>query len=431
MVVRKRFLKWMLFCCLPVWAGPSEGMPYFQGLGDLPGGAVASRAFAVSGDGSTVVGASESASGLEAFRWTRAGGLVGLGDLPGGEFRSIGQGVSRDGSVIVGTGSTAAGNEAFRWTGAQGITSISGHSGDATFLFANAVSADGSVVVGGGTTGPFQGIQPVVWTATTGIYSLGLAPGTIVGSASAISADGSVVAGTASNSGQGAGTEGTRWTAGTGNVKLGDIATDAPPPGTRLAGISGDGTTLVGNSSGNGGVIWTEAAGFQLLNEPVPGSTFLHAASGDGAIVVGTSIFVDDLLAVELNATIWDSANGHRLLADVVTNEFGIALAGWELSRAESISEDGRTIVGRGFNASGIEEAWILVIPEPTSAVLLGFGFVGLAARRGAAGRSCQKRARRRCRMVFLFGLSAFRAHPSLAIPLGRSRRRYSAPAGP
>lgn len=58
----------------------------FQGLGDLTGGAVLSRAYGTSNDGSIVGGESNSSSGLEAFRWTPGGGMVGLGDLAGGSF---------------------------------------------------------------------------------------------------------------------------------------------------------------------------------------------------------------------------------------------------------------------------------------------------------------------------------------------------------
>ena len=50
----------------PAWALPS----FFLGLGDLPGGATASYPWAVSADGSVVVGHSQSGSGPEAFRWT-------------------------------------------------------------------------------------------------------------------------------------------------------------------------------------------------------------------------------------------------------------------------------------------------------------------------------------------------------------------------
>jgi probable HAF family extracellular repeat protein len=75
----------------------------FQSLGYLPGGTfLSSSAYAVSADGTTVVGTSQSSNGLEAFRWTARSGMIGLGDLPGGGFRSVAYGVSADGSVIVG-----------------------------------------------------------------------------------------------------------------------------------------------------------------------------------------------------------------------------------------------------------------------------------------------------------------------------------------
>ena len=71
------------------------------GLGDLPGRSFDSFAHNVSANGSVVVGISDSASGFEAFRWTKAGGMVGLGFLPG-DVESDAFGVSADGSVIVG-----------------------------------------------------------------------------------------------------------------------------------------------------------------------------------------------------------------------------------------------------------------------------------------------------------------------------------------
>ena len=94
--------------------GAAMAGPSFQGLGDLPGGGVSSSAFRVSSDGSTVVGRSSSASGVEAYRWTAGGGIVGLGDLPAGSFSSTANAVSADGSVIVGRGSSALGAETMR-----------------------------------------------------------------------------------------------------------------------------------------------------------------------------------------------------------------------------------------------------------------------------------------------------------------------------
>ena len=60
--------------------------PSFTGLGDFAGGTFQSVASSVSADGSVVVGWGNSATGQEAFRWTRESGLVGIGDLPGGAF---------------------------------------------------------------------------------------------------------------------------------------------------------------------------------------------------------------------------------------------------------------------------------------------------------------------------------------------------------
>ena len=67
-------------------AASAIAQPLFQGLGDLPGGEFVSRAAAISGDGSTVVGNSWSANGPEAFAWRVEQGLAGMGDLDDGAF---------------------------------------------------------------------------------------------------------------------------------------------------------------------------------------------------------------------------------------------------------------------------------------------------------------------------------------------------------
>lgn len=94
-----------------VWLGNSavgafagSGFPQLYNLGDLPGGQNFSIVQSISGDGSTVVGSSGSASGNQAVRWTAGSGLIGLGDLPGGLFQSESRGVSADGQVISGHG---------------------------------------------------------------------------------------------------------------------------------------------------------------------------------------------------------------------------------------------------------------------------------------------------------------------------------------
>lgn len=131
----------------------------FTPLGDLPGGAPnrGGAARAVSGDGSVVVGGSESAAGYtEAFRWTRETGMIGLGYLPGG-FTSYALGVSSDGAVVVGGGNSATGPKtAFVWTkekgmqpvadvlAANGVKNVSGW----TLEEATGISADGKTIIG-------------------------------------------------------------------------------------------------------------------------------------------------------------------------------------------------------------------------------------------------------------------------------------------
>src|SRR5207247_5278902 len=122
-------------------------------LGDLPGGVFDSRANAVSGDGSVVVGTGHSASGSQTFRWT-SGGMVGLGVLPGGNFSEPG-GVSGNGSVVVGHSGDAfapAQVKAFRWTAGSGMVGLGVLPGD-TSSSASGVSADGSIVAGASSIG--------------------------------------------------------------------------------------------------------------------------------------------------------------------------------------------------------------------------------------------------------------------------------------
>ena len=64
------------------------------------------------------------------------------------------------------------------------------------------------------------------------------------------------------------------------------------------------------------------------------------------------------------------------------TIELGLDSDGSDLISAEGISADGLTIVGFGTNPSGDIEAWIAVIPEPSTALLLASGLAALAVGR-------------------------------------------------
>jgi len=341
----------------------------FQGLGDLPGGIFSSGAAAVSADGSTVVGAGNSASGQEAFRWTSASGMVGLGDLPGSDFLSFALGVSADGSVVVGASRSSSGSlylEAFRWTSGGGMVGMGNLS-----EYAWDVSADGSVIVGDG--GSDLGREAFRWTSASGMVGLGDLPGGYFSSeAHGVSADGSVVVGR-SDSGL---PEAFHWTSASGMIGLGDLAGGMYT--SEAYDVSADGSTVVGWASSDsvpGGAWeafrWTSASGMVGLGF-LPGGNYSVAydVSSDGSVVVGFSRIAD----FSFKAFIWDPNNGMRNLKEVLVNDHGLDLTGWTLTRARGISDDGLTIVGTGYNPSGDTEAWIVKLDrEPlVFAIVIG-----------------------------------------------------------
>jgi probable HAF family extracellular repeat protein len=132
------------------------------GLGDLPGESFFSQPYAVSSDGSVVVGWSDSAAvaGYEAFRWTEGGGMAGLGVLPG-FTSSLAYGASTGGSIVVGKSSDMTGSAAFLWDATHGMRSlrdvlVSDYGLGASLAgwsltSANDISADGQFIVGSGT----------------------------------------------------------------------------------------------------------------------------------------------------------------------------------------------------------------------------------------------------------------------------------------
>jgi probable HAF family extracellular repeat protein len=96
-------------------------------------------------------------------------------------------------------------------------------------------------------------------------------------SATGISGDGSVVVG--DSTGDGSNYSAYRWTSGGGTVPL---------DGFRAQGVSGDGSVIVGFQNDAGGthaVRWTQATGAVQLGG---GTHFANGANEDGSVVVGT-----------------------------------------------------------------------------------------------------------------------------------------------
>lgn len=102
--------------------------------------------------------------------------------------------------------------------------------------------------------------------------------------------------------------------------------------------------------------------------------SFATDASLDGSVIVGAGTSVSGL-----EAFVWDPSNGMREL-DQVLMGLGPDLTGWTLEEARGVSHDGLTVAGYGTNPSRRNEAWIAVLPEPSTGALLGAGLGVLAA---------------------------------------------------
>ena len=148
------------------------------GLGDLPGGNSYSVALGISRDGSTIVGVSSGSNGTESVRWDGgAAPPIGLGGFV--EFNGQAWATSGDGSIIVGsdyaTVNQQTGLQAFRWTQATGMVGLGDAPGGGCCSDAYNISPEGSVIVGEAYSG--SGILAMRWTQGTGIVLLGDLPG--------------------------------------------------------------------------------------------------------------------------------------------------------------------------------------------------------------------------------------------------------------
>ncbi len=381
-----------ILCAVCANLGAARGAPFtFQGVGELPGGGAYSDAHSVSANG-VVVGRSISDSGLEAARWTSAGGMVGLGDLPGGTFESEAYNVSADGSVVVGYSRSAISREAFIWTAAGGMVGLGDFPGGETRSEAWDVSADGTVVVGYGASA--SGREAFRWTAAGGMVGLGDLPGGVFESyAFDASADGNYIVGQGYSAN---GNEAFLWSASGGMIGLGELPGGVTSSGA--FGVSDDGLVVVGRGDSAAGLEafrWTAAGGMVGLGDFSGGSfaSIAWATSANGSVVVGRGTTADGFRAFR-----WTAEAGMEDLRDMLIAGGATGLDGWTLNHALGISADGLTIVGVGTNPSGASEAFIATIPEPDNlwvAVLGALGMV-LVCRRQSLRRGCSLRSSRR-----------------------------------
>ncbi len=359
--LNRLWLVLLLMGIFGVYSLPAQVTATFQGLGDLPGGIFSSQANAVSADGLVVVGSGNSATGVEAFRWTQADGMISAGFLPGGNS-SVALGVSANGHVVVGGSTSVSGQEAFRWTPVDGMVGLGDLPGGDFFSRAFDVSDDGEIVVGRSHSDTHPTAEPseaFIWTPVNGMVGLG---GNIpITQATAVSADGFVVVGDIIDGDTGL-TEAFRWTMEEGLVGLGALNAG----GSAARDVSFEGNSVVGSSISDNvdnnpeAFRWLPDTGMFGLGD-LPGGEFLSGAIGisDNTIIVGES---SSSLGTE--PFIWSNLYGMQSIRFLLEDFYGLDLIGWTIDKVTDISSDGTAIVGSGINPSGNREGWIATIPN-------------------------------------------------------------------
>jgi uncharacterized membrane protein len=348
-----------MVCNSPTGAQEAE----FQGLGQPPGLTSGSYAYAVSGDGSVVVGGALSIDNPGPFRWTADTGMVVIGSFPPCENLNNGSALdaSSDGSVVVGAACLNSGPnccpgcicvQAFRWDNGN-IEEILGPNNDCQITQAWGVSDDGDVFVGVLRNGDCAQ-QAYVWNGS--MMPLSGGPQSFAWD---VSGDGSVVVGRMQT--PPIGSVPARWVdGGTGEMLHPSIgeATNASFSGTVIVGSAKDSDNVNAPSHA---FRWTESSGVEFLPTlPDSEGSIARGVSDDGQVIVGKS----QISGQGDVAFIWDSQSGKRRLRTVLEADFGLDMTGWTLREARDVSADGTVVVGVGTNPGGNTEAFRAVVPR-------------------------------------------------------------------
>lgn len=342
-------------------ATPAGAQAWFQGIGDLGGGAFDSGATAVSPDGLIVVGHGTDATGRQAVAWIN-GVLTPLPQPPEGPGDMVALAVSGDEPVIAGSWTSGPETRAFRWTVAEGTMLLPTLGGLPALAVGAGVSAGSGEVIVGRSRSP-AGVQAFRWSAQGGMIGLGFHPsGGTFSEALGVSGGGARIVGRADSASNGV--FAFLWR-GSG---LEPLQPAGLTDGSMAAAISADGLAVVGRARGTGGaeiaVRWSLRGG-QAFAEAIgdlPGGADASqalAVNADGSVVAGWGT-----TAAGQVAFLVDELHGMTSLADLLAC-YGIDLGGWRLTEARGLSADGRTIVGTGINPAGNPEGWIVRLPAP------------------------------------------------------------------
>lgn len=341
---------------------------FFTGVGDLDGGGIASWVQEVADDGLIAAGYSHTGT-YEGFYWNPVTGMTGMGHQSSQSPVDFASSLSPDGTVAGGYGSSDYDNgwmrnyNAYQWSPSNGLSQLVSPDESARMTNVNGIAVGGSVIVGRGIDSVDDDrdyrVMPHYWTPQDGPVAFDPIPDSVVlttnpiGQIEDVSASGNRMVGSVSN------VNGEEFYF---EYEMdGTVTTLATLPGqVSIDSISSDGSVILGNA-------WIDEEDWIVYYGPDRQPTLLDAPKGfnayDGRAAAGGSVIVgsgwDETTSFAFH---WDEAHGFRRLKDVLIDDYGLGnqVAGWELHDASSISADGLTIGGYGFNPDGDIEGFVV-----------------------------------------------------------------------
>ncbi|MDX2197635.1 MAG: hypothetical protein SF069_01530 [Phycisphaerae bacterium] len=128
--------------------------------------------------------------------------------------------------------------------------------------------------------------------------------------------------------------------------------------------ISADGSRIIGSTWQ-----WTIQSRFESVGNRINPITI----APDGNTVLGTfggraKLLRNDGIAVDVQ--------------NLLATEYGINFGAWRLREIVGMSDDGNVWAGNGINPQGFTEGWMVVIPEPASALTCTIALLAITRRR-------------------------------------------------
>lgn len=291
--------------------------------------------------------------------------------------------ISHDGSTVAGTVFNTASSvyEMGRysvgtgtWTPLGGIGAVS----DAETSSGWNISGDGTSIVGLGWVTPGSA-HAVQWRADTGMVDLGSTSPGNSSRANNTNFDGSVVVGWQDNDN---GRQGAVWSNGSQQLIFDNNGFSA----SEALSVSNDGTWVSGIQFGGffgSSELWRyntilntyEGLG-NLTDGGQAGITAGNAMNADGTLIAGGTWGFGP--ATFGTAIIWEEGVGVQRFSDYLDARGIIYEAGYEFAYVTDMSSDGTWFTGWGRTSNFEVTSFVIQVPEPSSALLLGLATLAL-----------------------------------------------------